>query len=263
MSEWNQSRAVDSDYGIAGPVRSLWPRLLAGDVRVGGWAYSPSGWFLSVVLRAPRERSAVTGRGRHFLEAAILGCSHKSIAVEHGVAESTVSTAVQQALARFGVRARASKAPPMLTVLARAAAALPVPRVRFDALTETQGIVSLLRPELYLRPHLPPAEFEVLLRIVEGQSYADVARERHVSKRTVANQVASIFHRLRVSGRAGLVSHVVSAAATGLCAAREEATEFTKILFPTHDSQGTYVVPPLLGSFPFLGSGRGAHTHAS
>jgi hypothetical protein len=40
---------------------------------------------------------------------------------------------------------------------------------------------------------------------IEGKSYAEMAELRQTSKRTVANQLAAAFHRLRISGRAELL----------------------------------------------------------
>jgi len=41
--------------------------------------------------------------------------------------------------------------------------------------------------------------------LIEGKSYQDMAKLRDTSKRTVANQLASAFHRLGISGRAELL----------------------------------------------------------
>jgi DNA-binding CsgD family transcriptional regulator len=48
-------------------------------------------------------------------------------------------------------------------------------------------------------------ESEVLLQLLEGLSNEEIATERGVSARTVANQVASVFRKLGVSSRGELV----------------------------------------------------------
>jgi DNA-binding NarL/FixJ family response regulator len=71
-------------------------------------------------------------------------------------------------------------------------------------------IVSVARPELQLAPLLSRAQYAVLCRYVEGRTHAEIARERCRSERTVANQVATLFRRLGVSGRGELIARLVS-----------------------------------------------------
>ena len=56
------------------------------------------------------------------------------------------------------------------------------------------------------KPHasltrLSPALREVAVRIIAGDTNAEIARRRSTSVRTVANQVATIFEKLEVSSR--------------------------------------------------------------
>ena len=53
---------------------------------------------------------------------------------------------------------------------------------------------------------LTPAEKEVAALLLRGLSNADIAREREVALRTVANQVASIFKKMNVGSRAELAA---------------------------------------------------------
>jgi len=53
---------------------------------------------------------------------------------------------------------------------------------------------------------LTPAEHEVVAAIEAGMSNAQIARARGTSARTVANQIASIFKKLKVGSRAELVA---------------------------------------------------------
>jgi DNA-binding CsgD family transcriptional regulator len=54
---------------------------------------------------------------------------------------------------------------------------------------------------------LTPAESEVAALVLVGRSNADIARVRGASKRTVANQVASVFRKLGVRSRLELIVH--------------------------------------------------------
>jgi DNA-binding NarL/FixJ family response regulator len=57
---------------------------------------------------------------------------------------------------------------------------------------------------------LTQAERQVALAVLAGLSNADIARMRGSSPRTVANQLASIFRKLKVRSRAELASRALS-----------------------------------------------------
>ncbi|HZS40601.1 MAG TPA: helix-turn-helix transcriptional regulator [Polyangia bacterium] len=52
---------------------------------------------------------------------------------------------------------------------------------------------------------VPPAERDVALRVLDGESNAEIARARGTSPGTVAKQLAALYRRLRVGSRADLV----------------------------------------------------------
>jgi DNA-binding NarL/FixJ family response regulator len=70
-------------------------------------------------------------------------------------------------------------------------------------------IVSVRRLDDRLREELTPAESYVVRGVVEGRGHADIARARGCSPRTVANQLAAAFQRLKVSGRAELMGLLI------------------------------------------------------
>ena len=57
-------------------------------------------------------------------------------------------------------------------------------------------------------PSLTKAERAVALLVLDGRTDAEIAAARGVSKRTVANQVASIFRKLDVSSRVELATRL-------------------------------------------------------
>jgi DNA-binding CsgD family transcriptional regulator len=57
---------------------------------------------------------------------------------------------------------------------------------------------------------LSPTEQEIVHHLVAGCSNAEIAQLRRTSVRTVANQVASVYRKLRVRGRSELSSLVMS-----------------------------------------------------
>ena len=120
----------------------------------------------------PRERQA--------LGVAADGGSAKDVAVELGISPSNARALLSTATRKLGLRGRAD--------LYRID---PKPWIASD------------HP---LLTRLSAAEREVAKLIVDGAANAAIANERHVSVRTVANQVASILRKLRLRSRADLVA---------------------------------------------------------
>jgi DNA-binding CsgD family transcriptional regulator len=53
---------------------------------------------------------------------------------------------------------------------------------------------------------LTPAERQVLLRVLDGETHEEVATARGISSRTVANQIASAFKKIGVRSRMELAA---------------------------------------------------------
>jgi DNA-binding NarL/FixJ family response regulator len=70
-------------------------------------------------------------------------------------------------------------------------------------------VVSAPRPDLRLPARLSNAELSVVRRLLEGSSHAQISSERGTSARTVANQLATAFRKLGVSGRGQLVDRLI------------------------------------------------------
>ena len=66
--------------------------------------------------------------------------------------------------------------------------------------------VALLSFTPKLPARLTEAERDVALAVARGSSNAQIGKDRHVSARTVANQVAAIMRKLRISSRAELAA---------------------------------------------------------
>jgi len=71
-------------------------------------------------------------------------------------------------------------------------------------------VTSAPRPERSLGHLLTRSEQEVLRLLIEGKAYQEVAALRRTSQRTVANQVASAFRKLNVSGRIDLLGKALA-----------------------------------------------------
>lgn len=55
-------------------------------------------------------------------------------------------------------------------------------------------------------PKLTPVECEIAIAVARGLSNAEIAKQRDVATRTIANQIASLFTKLGVSSRAELAA---------------------------------------------------------
>jgi DNA-binding NarL/FixJ family response regulator len=212
FSELLRSRAseIDAAEGRAQATRSTWEALLAGHLAIVDSFYSATRWFL--VLQ-PAAGVPVTATARKLLEDVLLGESQKCAAMNAGLSTSSISTIVHRALDRMGASFTPRQAPAFLSLLAREGMGAAVPTARFSVFARAPfeyRIVSVMRPELALAPALPRAEYEILCRIVEGQSHAEISKERRRSARTVANQVSAVFRRLGVSSRAQLIAKLLA-----------------------------------------------------
>lgn len=229
--------ALDADAtgGVPADLAAIWRLLLDGRGVIRDVFYSPTRW-LAIYSAPPTDAPArsVSRRVRRLFDALLSGERQKNAAFEHGLCASTISINAHRGLEQLGVFRTPCKAPPVLALLARAGRGLASPSARTCSVSvggEKYEVLSVERPELLLLRTLPPAEFHVLCRLVEGATYERIALERGTSQRTIANQVRSVFQRLAVSGRAELIVRLLELAAAAsapvapTCAARESCSE--------------------------------------
>ncbi len=212
------AQEVDSTSGTPANLAAIWQLLLDGRRVILDCFYSPTRWFaVCFAPRADESWKSVSPRVRRLFDTLLLGERQKNAAFEYGVCTSTISLTVQRGLEQLGIALTPCKAPPILTLLARAGRGLGNPGGRLCSL-ELGGrhfeVLSVERPELRLAATLPPAEFHVLCRLVEGATYQEISSERGTARRTIANQVRSVFQRLKVSSRGELITRLLELAAS-------------------------------------------------
>jgi DNA-binding NarL/FixJ family response regulator len=188
-----------------------WGReLLSGQWRVV--ARKSSEGRLALLL-GKRTRTLTLGE-QQVLSAYVEGFSSKRIALELGLARSTVSQRLASATVALGFQSRAE-------LLFCAAHALNVPpsakvqdaAVKAKALDQPGERVLLFCFEIAGAPLpavLTPAEREVVHEVLAGKSNAAIAAARGASRHTVANQLAKIYRKLRVGSRWELMSRCPS-----------------------------------------------------
>jgi DNA-binding NarL/FixJ family response regulator len=204
--------AADSGATHEFSVVDLWRELAQGECWVVLELFSEDRCYL--VLASTRDELApsLEGRRLEILQAVLGGLPQNNVAIDWKLAPSTVALYSRLGLESFGVSGRPSRAHPLLMLAARAASerAVALARCSTFAINEHQlRVVSAPRPDLHLKATLPPAELAVVRHLVEGHTYAEIAAERGTAARTIANQIAAVFRRLRVSGRNELLQRLL------------------------------------------------------
>jgi DNA-binding NarL/FixJ family response regulator len=185
----------------------IWQELLRGDSTVVDTFFAGS--RCGLILRDAGDlRERALARQQHLAELVLSGVSQNFMAIDLNLAPSTVATNLRQALGSMGVAGLPSRVHPVLMLAALAARQQLSVSASMHSIS-TPGIqmrvVSVSRPGHRAAAFLPAAELEVASKLVEGYSYAYIAKVRKTSVRTIANQLAAVFRRLDVSGRSELI----------------------------------------------------------
>lgn len=190
---------------------AVWDELIAGTCKVESWSHTDDTWSMVVTRRPQPGRTPTPLRARdvEILEQALSCGVRKIVASEVKLSCSSIAVIMQSCFHYMGVSCLPSRIPGLLVAACHARRQQgpkfrPYPRLVKDGRFLSQTI-TVPRPDAALKPWLAPAEHAVISLLIEGQSYAEIAKERQTSIRTVANQVASGFRRLGVSGRAELL----------------------------------------------------------
>jgi DNA-binding CsgD family transcriptional regulator len=191
---------------------AIWDELIAGTCKVESWSHGEHTWAM-VVSRGPNLTSVRSPGLRHrdieILEQALLCGVRKHVAVEAGLSCSSIAVILQGCFQFMGLTCLPSRIPGLLVAAAHARHhQASNHQALLRGRTErqfSQQTITVPRPDVALKAWLAPAEHAVVNLLVEGHCYAEIAEARQTSIRTVANQVASGFRRLGVSGRAELL----------------------------------------------------------
>lgn len=169
---------------------------------------------MAYLLVADRSHEPIPRRDAEILERCLLGEPAKAIASDLDRANSTVASALKQALHLLGFEQTPSKLPLGLAGLAwarrRPGFVASVKQARFVAGGGDCTVLGAPLPRF--GDALSPAEEAVVRLRVDGRTHAEIADLRRVSRRTVANQLALAFRKLNVSGRSGLIEYAISSA---------------------------------------------------
>jgi len=213
-----QARAAQADETTGQPMdlALLWRELVTGDSRVMHSFASEERCYL--VLERLRDCKPLTrgpkARKIRILESLFFLGAQKNVALEFGVSLSSVAGVTKECLEALGLPCKPSRVSPLVIAAAHAARGDSV--VCWGRLSQfahssiNYRVVSLARPDAELASLLTPAQFEVVRLRVQGMSHVEIAKSRHRSRRTIANQLAESFRRLGVSGRSELIRCLIT-----------------------------------------------------
>jgi DNA-binding NarL/FixJ family response regulator len=209
--------AADAQAQIDINLALFWRELMSGLCTVVDGIFTDERCYLILAPTLGRPEHPIEGRRREILEAVLCGEGQKNIAMDKGLAPSTVALNARLALEALGLTCKPSRVHPLLMLAARAS------RDPQSALAATLSfvqhgdaqlrVVAMARPDRRLTKVLPRAELAVVRALVEGQCYAEIAKARGTSTRTIANQITAVFRRVRVSGRSELLERLFFAEA--------------------------------------------------
>jgi len=211
-----RTRAMQSDEAQSAvfQLAELWLRIRAGEWRLRD-AFSHAGRWYALVEATPfrTESERRRGSGLSMLEEVLLGQTSKCVAIDRNLSPSAVAYAMRTVLDSIGLGCRLRGVPQILMLSARLSRhpkleAAPARIARLSTCHET-WVISTRCPKLDLLDPLSRAERAVMLQLLDGCDYRQIARARKTSLRTVANQVTMSFRKLGVSGRAELVDRLL------------------------------------------------------
>lgn len=218
LGELERYKAMRAHQEASEPyaLATLWNDLSLGRARMRECFFDDDTCYLAVEAVSPpaRPERRLQPRKLRVLERVLLRGGQKPVAAELGLAPSTVAIIAGGCLRAMGIDSGASRAPLPLWMSLHAVHENTVYReARLSTITHgghTYSILAVPRPERRLRQLVSPAEYAVLRLLVEGMSHAEMAKVRNTSVRTIANQLASAFHKLGVSGRSELLCQLVA-----------------------------------------------------
>ena len=209
-----RSLAIQQDAGASS---SLDLALFWEGLRQGNWlfcdTFSTPDRCYAIVRRAKAPR-ALDPRKLALLEAVLLGTPPKVVALERAKSLSAITMAIQDCLRTMGLGCRASHASVLLTMAAtalhRCELAHQCGRLsELELAGDSYVVVSALRPDRQFPVPLSLAEAAVVRSLIAGQTHAQISGERATSRRTVANQLATAFRKLGVSGRRATIERLI------------------------------------------------------
>lgn len=182
----------------------LWRALFDGRLFIAGTHHEANRSYATLEA-GHHGRARPADVDAKILQRILTGEGQKAVAFELGVSAHCVGFSCTKTLRAVANGRMVSRAPLVLVMAALAAQGCPLRPLRFEhAAGDSRWVVSVEVPGQGLFRRLSPSEAEVARLAILGWTHAQVAFERETALRTVANQIAAIFRKVGVSGRAAL-----------------------------------------------------------
>ncbi len=209
------SPSVARGFGLAADAGDVWPALVSGRARIVDSGETDAEHYCQLVnVDAETRVKAPSARRIQLLERVLLGEAPKVVAIDIGCATSTVAAAVSACLRAMGLDGRCNRIPALLVLMLHSlrgkAQRLSLRVERSASQRGERQLVSSARLEHCLSRRLSAGELAVASLLVEGKSYVEIARRRGSAVRTVANQIASVYRKLGISGRIDLLCYLIA-----------------------------------------------------
>ncbi|MEI9950270.1 MAG: helix-turn-helix transcriptional regulator [Pseudomonadota bacterium] len=198
--------ALRSQTRLLSPLASMWQQLACGSARIFA-DYVQDGYFCMELVKGDFSR-APNARDLAIFHQLLATPAQKVVAIERGLSASSVAAVLKHVLCRMGLSCLPSRVPFLLVVSARAAlgaASIDGVQVRERSDAVGRQLYTLQGARPWFDRHLTSRESQVAGLLVEGLSHAGISAHCKISIRTVANHLAAIYKKLRVSGRLELL----------------------------------------------------------
>lgn len=242
--ERDRSSGTDFELG------ELWRRLGSCEWQVRDTFATEARLYVTVMESDVRRRRPGSDAGLAMIEQILVGQSSKAVAIDRRVSDSTIALSIKKRLQLMGLSCKVRAMPLVLTMAARSACG----RLRdplFGRLAPLGGdlsagewVVSVAHPDFRFPKLLSAAERAVLIHALQGKTYVQIATARETSLRTVANQLASIFRKLGVSGYGQTLDLLLSRTFDRNGAAAPEARPWRSRVKPSLSSRPRALPPP-------------------
>ena len=192
----------------------LWLRLAKRELRLVSCEHR---YGNSCALLAPgAHKTPLSNWSVSIAQRVLCGEYPKALASSFQVSPSTISQHVAHVFRAMGAQQTPSKVSILLVMAALAASGVKLPAARVEPGSEPGQLwLWTAVPGQTFRGRLTSSEFDVVTLLIESKSYAEIAALRRRSQRTIANQLAAAFRKLRVSGQNHLRATAVLELASG------------------------------------------------
>ncbi|HEY0464285.1 MAG TPA: helix-turn-helix transcriptional regulator [Polyangiaceae bacterium] len=193
---------------------SVWAELISGRTRiVQAGATQTHHYVRLATIGGGSVSKKLTARRNVIFERVLLGEMPKVVAMDMGCSPSTVAVCIGDCLRTLGLTGGSNRIPALLVLAFHALRGRARHSdVRVDRLSDdSRGVqMSSARLELQIKDKLSASELSVVALLIEGKSYAEIAAHRSTSVRTIANQLANAYQKLRVSSRMELLCYLIT-----------------------------------------------------